>query len=225
MSKSKKAQNKRKIKHKELQKEKLKQKKETIVLSEADKKEMAEKYGNGGVIKNTIKIWKDSSPVSYMTYFPIIFAQLIYTVLWFLASILIFIGPMNEIGVATRDYLTLINTVAAAFGIPLYLSYRHLKYNIKNGKYYFFNTLKYTFPASFIYVALYYIDVLIEVAFNENSAELISAQNQLTLFVALAMIGSVMIASCIAQIVLMARKSKMDGTLTKLGLKIDNKKK
>jgi hypothetical protein len=225
MSKSNKAQYKRKVKHKELQKEKLKQKKQPIVLTEEDKKEIAEKYGEGGIVKNTLKIWKDSSPVGYMTYFPVIFTQFIYTVLWFLASVLIFIRPLNEIGILARDYLTLINTVVAAVGIPLYLSYRHLRYNIRNEKYYFFNTLKYTLPASAIYVALYYVYTLVGFVFSENRAELISAQNTLTLYVALAMIGCVMIASCIAQILLMARKSRMDGTLTKLGVKIDNKKK
>jgi len=222
MSKSYKAQYKRKAKHIQAQKDRITQKKSKPVLTEKEKAEFAEKYGKGGIIKNTLKIWKNSSKTTFITYFPIIVAQALFTALWFISSMMIFIGPISEYGIIARDFLVFFNSMMAAFGIPLILSYLHLRLNLKAGKYYFFNTMKYTLPASFLYVMLNFLNMAITVMFK---AELLKEELNTSFYIFLAMVGTVMVASCIAQVVLISRKSKQDALVTKLGLKIENKKK
>ena len=183
MSKSSKVQKRRQAAHKSAAAERArkaaeKRKTESAPagLSDEEKREFDEKYSKGGIIKNTLKIWRDSSPVTFITYFPVIFSHFAFTMLWFSASILIFIGPIAKIGVFARDFLAVLNTVMAAFGIPLILTYMHLKYDIKKKKYYFFNTLLYTLPASVIYAALNLLNGIIAVMFQEDRAKLITDQ-------------------------------------------------
>lgn len=231
MSKSYKAQNKRRAAHKAAAAERARKavekremEKKSVQLSEEERKDFTENYSKGGIIRNLIKIWRDSSPVTFMTYFPVVLSQLAFTLLWFFASILMFIGPTQGIGTSVRDFLTLFNVVMAAFGVPLILTYLHLKYNIRKKKYYFINTLLYTLPACIIYVALNLLNTVITVIFQEDRAELISTQLEFTLYILAAMLATLTITSCIAQLVLLYKRSRSEVPVTKLGLKIDKKK-
>ena len=160
-----------------------------------------------------------------MTYFPIVLSQLIFTLLWFLASIVMFIEPLRIYGLWARDFLLFFNALLAAIGIPLLLTFLHLRHNIKNKKYYFFNTLIYTLPAALLYVILEFVNVAIAVIFEDNRAELITTQLDLSLIILIAMFGIVMIFSSVAQVILLFKRSKSDQNVTKLGVKLNDKKK
>ena len=50
-----------------------------------------DRYGQGGILKNTLKIWRDSSKATFLAYFPVILFELLYCVVWFVVSIFAFI--------------------------------------------------------------------------------------------------------------------------------------
>ncbi len=194
------------------------------VLTEAEKDEIEQRYGQGGIIKNTLKIWKDSSPLTFLSYFPVILSQVIFTVLWFFASMLMFFPVTVEIGFIGTNALVFINMIMAALGLPIILTILHFIFNYKNNRYYFTNAIFYILPAAAVYVVLDFLNALIAVMLWENAKSEISAKFEMSLYTALIMIAAVAVLALTAQLILLFKRNKDEPVLTRLGVKIEKKK-
>jgi cellulose synthase/poly-beta-1,6-N-acetylglucosamine synthase-like glycosyltransferase len=168
---------------------------------EADR-EFIEKYGDRGIVRTTLRVWKDVSPLTFITYFPVIVLYIIYCVLWFLINIFVFIPSTVEFGFAGRDVLQFCSLCAAAVGVPLLETVLHTVYCIKNKKRYFFNTVLYTLPASLLYIALDLINVVIAFMLIEGGGVLISDKLVTVLYELCAAVGVVFLGGGAAQVIL-----------------------
>ena len=181
-------------------------------------REFAERYGQGGVIKNVLKIWRDSSRATFITYFPVILFELIYCVVWFVISIFAFIPGTRNFGLTGRDVIVFANAVIVSVGMPLLLSYLHVRYNFANKRYYFFNAVKYILPACTVYLLLDFINSFIAVMFAENRGEAVLAKLETSLYMAIVMVAAIAIFGCIAQIALMIKKNRDEPLAVKLAV-------
>ena len=181
-------------------------------------REFAERYGEGGVLKNTLKIWRDSSRATFITYFPVLLFELIYCVAWFIVSVFAFIPGTRSFGLAGRDVIVFINAMIAAVGLPLLLSYLHVRYNFAAKRYYFTNAFKYVLPACVIYLILDFINSYIAFMLAENRGEATIAKLETSLYIAIVMAAAIAIFACIAQVALMIKKNKDEPLAVKLAV-------
>ena len=184
---------------------------------ELDREFMA-KYSQGGVIKNVLKIWRDSSRISFITYFPVILLEFIYCVLWFVVSLFTFIPPTQQFGLMGRDALIFVNSILVSLGLPLILSYLHLRYNIKNKRWYFFNAIKYVLPACIIYLVLDFLNLCIALMFMENAGQAIMAKLETSLVMAIVLIVAIAVFGCIAQMFLLWKRNKIEPLSVRLAV-------
>ena len=180
----------------------------TAPVPEPTEEEMGEKYADMGMLRATMHIWKDSSPLTFVTYVPVIALYLVYCVLWFGASVLAFFPATLDFALAARDVLMLGNSFVAAAGIPLLLFILHLGYNMKNKKYYFFNTLLYTVPAAFLYVVLDMLNTVVAFMFDTNAGLIIREKAVVDLVVLAIAIIVTFFLGCIAQFVLSIKRQR-----------------
>ena len=110
-----------------------------------------DRYGQGGILKNTLKIWRDSSKATFLAYFPVILFELLYCAVWFVVSICAFIPATRSFGGSARDVVVFINVILTAVGLPLLLTYLQLRHSLTQKRFYFTNAFKYVLPASVLY--------------------------------------------------------------------------
>ncbi|MBR7136640.1 MAG: hypothetical protein IKC99_01140, partial [Clostridia bacterium] len=79
-------------------------------------REFMEKYSEGGIIKNVLKIWRDTSRIGFITYFPVILLEFVYCVIWFLVSIFTFFEATQSFGLMGRDAVIFVNSVIVSIG-------------------------------------------------------------------------------------------------------------
>lgn len=181
-------------------------------------REFAERYGEGGVLKNTLKIWRDSSRATFITYFPVLLFELLYCVIWFVVSIFAFIPGTQGFGLAGRDVIVFANAIITAVGLPLLLSYLHVRYNFANKRYYFTNAFKYILPACVVYLILDFLNSYIAFMFADNLGEAVMAKLETSLYIAIVMAAAIAIFACIAQVALMIKKNKDEPLAVKLAV-------
>ncbi|MBR5520090.1 MAG: hypothetical protein IKU55_05175 [Clostridia bacterium] len=181
-------------------------------------REFMEKYSQGGIIKNVLKIWRDSSRIGFITYFPVILLEFIYCIAWFVVSILTFFSATQEFGLLGRDAVIFINTVIVSVGLPLLLSYLHLRYNIKNKRWYFTNALRYILPACLIYLVLDFLNLCVAVMFMESAGEAIMAKLETSLVMGLVAVVAIAVFGCIGQILLIWKRNKAEPLSVRLAV-------
>ncbi len=178
------------------------------VVPPPTEEELGEKYADMGLLRATLHIWRDSSPLTFITYLPVMALYLVYCVLWFGASVLAFFPSTLEFAVAARDMLMLGNSFVGAVGVPLLLFILHLGYNMKNKKYYFFNTLLYTVPASFLYLLLDMLNTVVAFMFDVNAGLIIREKAVVDLVVLAVAVIFTFFLGCIAQFVLSIKRQR-----------------
>lgn len=149
-------------------------------------KSLAEKYPGNNILKNVLRIWRDSSPRSFMTYVPVLALFLLYSVLMFVVNMLMLIPLLEEAMLSVIRGIVVVNRLILMFGLPLMLSMMHLIYNWKTEKYYFFNSLLYILPACALYGVLEFISKLIPVLFYKGMGDVVKkyvTESLLILFV------------------------------------------
>lgn len=180
--------------------------------------EFIDRYGQGGILKNTLKIWRDSSKVTFLAYFPVILLELLYCVVWFCASIFVFIPATRTFGGHARDAVVFINVMICVIGLPILLTWLHLRYNLKQKRYYFTNAFRYILPASALYWALHFINIYISFMFDENRTQLLKAQLETSMYMGLVMIAAIAIFGCVAQVVLLWKRNKEEPLTVRLAV-------
>jgi len=178
---------------------------------EEEDREFIKKYGDHGIVKTTLRVWKDVSPLTFITYFPVLLIYILYCVLWFLINIFVFIPATREFGFTGRDALQFGSTWIAAIGIPLLETILHTVYSIKRRKRYFFNSILYTLPASLLYIVLDFINVAIAYMLFEGGGALILEKLMTVLYEFFAAVGTVFIGGCVAQVILTIKFPKEQG--------------
>ncbi|MBQ4048258.1 MAG: hypothetical protein IJC93_07825 [Clostridia bacterium] len=173
-------------------------------------REFMEKYSEGGIIKNVLKIWRDTSRIGFITYFPVILLEFVYCVIWFLVSIFTFFEATQSFGLMGRDAVIFVNSVIVSIGLPLVLSYLHLRYNIKNKRWYFFNAVKYVLPACLIYLVLDFVNLCIAVMFMDSAGEAILAKLETSAVMGIVAIVAIAVFGCIAQLFLLWKRNKAE---------------
>ena len=196
-----------------------------VTVTEEEKNMFEEKYTSKHLIVNLIHIWRDSAPMGFISYFPVMLLYLAYCVLWFLDSVLLLVPEARNFAVAARNAMLQISPYVGALGLPVVLTYLHTRYNIAHSVYYYLKNLLYVFPATILYIALCYLNFIVAVMFQSNAGELIVAVLK-TSWVPLATAGgAILLCSAVAQAVLMSRRARDEAVKTPLGLVIPKKKK
>lgn len=177
-----------------------------------------DRYGQGGILKNTLKIWRDSSKATFLAYFPVILFELLYCVVWFVVSIFAFIPATRSFGGSARDVVVFINVILTAVGLPLLLTYLQLRHSLTQKRFYFTNAFKYVLPASVLYWVLYFVNMYITFMFEPNRSELLKAQLQTSLYIGIVMVAAIAIFGCVAQVVLMVKRNKEEPLAVRLAV-------
>lgn len=191
--------------------------------AELTEEEIGEKYAGKGIIRATLGIWRDSSPLTFITYMPIILLHLLYCLFWFAASILAFFDATLEFAVAAHDRLMLINSFVGAIGVPLMLFVLHLVYNIKKKRYYFFNTLIYSLPAGALYILLDFLNTAVAYMFDANAGEIIREKLFVNLIMLAVMAVLTFFLGCIAQFALSIKRQREEPLNVGLPLRLRRK--
>lgn len=181
-------------------------------------REFMEKYSEGGIIKNVLKIWRDTSRIGFITYFPVILLEFVYCVVWFLVSLFTFFEATREFGLMGRDAVIFVNSVIVSIGLPLVLSYLHLRYNIKNKRWYFFNAIKYVLPACLIYLVLDFLNLCVAVMFMDSAGEAILAKLETSAVMGIVAIVAIAVFGCIAQLFLLWKRNKVEPLSVRLAV-------
>ena len=157
-----------------------------------------------------LKIWRDTSRIGFITYFPVILLEFVYCVIWFLVSIFTFFEATQSFGLMGRDAVIFVNSVIVSICLPLVLSYLHLRYNIKNKRWYFFNAVKYVLPACLIYLVLDFVNLCIAVMFMDSAGEAILAKLETSAVMGIVAIVAIAVFGCIAQLFLLWKRNKAE---------------
>lgn len=181
-------------------------------------REFMEKYSEGGIIKNVLKIWRDTSRIGFITYFPVILLEFIYCVVWFVVSLFTFFQATQKFGLMGRDAVIFVNSVIVSVGLPLVLSYLHLRYNIKNKRWYFFNAIKYVLPACLIYLVLDFLNLCVAVMFMDSAGEAILAKLETSAVMGIVAIVAIAVFGCIAQLFLLWKRNKAEPLSVRLAV-------
>ena len=181
-------------------------------------REFMEKYSVGGIIKNVLKIWRDTSRIGFITYFPVILLEFIYCVVWFVVSLFTFFQATQKFGLMGRDAVIFVNSVIVSVGLPLVLSYLHLRYNIKNKRWYFFNAIKYVLPACLIYLVLDFLNLCVAVMFMDSAGEAILAKLETSAVMGIVAIVAIAVFGCVAQLFLLWKRNKAEPLSVRLAV-------
>ncbi len=178
---------------------------EPKVPQRTEEEEMAEvvaKYGEGNMLKNILRIWRDTSKLTFLSYLPVIALEALYAVTWFLVSMLILIPPARNFCAVGRDIITLTNVVISAFIMPLVLTVLHGIYAVREKKKYFSNALRYVFPASLLYLVLDIVNNFVAVMFYPDRSVLIAEKLNLALWQGGFMAVIIALAGFVVQMIL-----------------------
>lgn len=197
---------------------------EQPAVSEGDR-EFIEKYSKGNVLVNVLKIWRDTSPRWFLTFFPVVALQLLYSFVFFTAQVVMFVPMAEQTAAGLVGAVYNINKFVAAFALPVVLSLLHLIYNIKNKKYFFFNSLIYIIPGCAVYALLDFVSGFLAYAFTAESLGRTVVENlgYSGIVVAGAVIMS-LLAGAACQLVLTLVRNRRGPISTKLGAVIPEDK-
>lgn len=194
---------------------------------EEEEREFMERYGSGSIFKNVLKIWRDTSPLSFITYVPVILVEAVYCVAWFIASMLVFIPATRDAGIAGRDGIVFCSSVIVSFGMPLLLTFLHLRHNWREHKWYFWNAIRYVLPGCAVYLGLDLVNSVIAVLFQPDTGSLILEKLKTSMYMGIAMIAFIALIGGISQLVLLWKRNKLEPVSVRLavGTKQNVKKK
>ncbi|MGN1451035.1 MAG: hypothetical protein ACI4XQ_02955 [Eubacteriales bacterium] len=191
-----------------------------ITVTEEDKELFEKKYNSKHLIVNLLRIWRDSAPKGFISYFPVMVLYLVYCVLWFLASVLLLFKGTAEFAYNVRNILLNYTPYIGAVLLPVVLTYLHARYNARLLKYYYIKNLLYVIPATLLFIVLCWLNFIIAVMFQSNAGELIKNLFSGCWIVFVLALGMILLCSAIAQAFLMSRRSRDEGFRTSLGVEI-----
>ena len=200
---------------------------EPALSAEEEEREFMERYGTGSVFKNVLKIWRDTSPLSFLTYVPVILIEAVYCVAWFLASMLVFIPATRNAGYAGQNGIMICSAVIVVFGMPLLLTFLHLRHNWREHRWYFWNAIRYVLPGCAVYLGLDLLNYVIAVLFRSDTGTLILGKLKLSLLMGAVMLAFIALIGGISQLALLWKRNKLEPVSVRLavGTKQNVKKK